>query len=60
MSGHYYFVEKLRIVEKNLCKRNCVYGKVSHTLNKGSLLFESLIFLEFRRVKVLLYFKNFQ
>ena len=22
-SGHYYFVEKLKIVEKNLCKLNC-------------------------------------
>ena len=30
--GHYYFVEKLKIVEKNLCKLNCSYGKVSHTL----------------------------
>ena len=32
MSGHYYFVEKLKIVEKQLCKLNCYYGKVSHAL----------------------------
>ena len=31
-SGHYYFFEKLKIVEKNLCKLNCSDGKVSHTL----------------------------
>ena len=29
-SGHYYFVEKLKIVEKNLCKLNYSDGKVSH------------------------------
>ena len=32
MSQHYYFFEKLKIVEKQLCKLNCSYGKVSHTL----------------------------
>ena len=32
-SGHYYFVEKLKIVEKQLCELNCSYGKVSHALN---------------------------
>ena len=32
--GHYYFVKKLKIVEKQLCKLNCSYGKVSHTLNR--------------------------
>ena len=32
-SRHYYFFEKLKIVEKQLCKLNCSYGKVSHTLN---------------------------
>ena len=32
-SGHYYFVEQLKIVEKQLCKLNCSYGKVSHALN---------------------------
>ena len=31
-SGHYYFIEKLKIVEKQLCKLNSFYGKVSHTL----------------------------
>ena len=30
--GYYYFVEKLKIVEKQLCKLNCSYGKVSHVL----------------------------
>ena len=32
MSGHYYFVEKLKIVEEQLCKLNTSDGKVSHTL----------------------------
>ena len=32
ISGHYYFVEKLKIVEEQLCKLNTSYGKVSHTL----------------------------
>ena len=32
MCRHYYFFEKLKIVEKQLCKLNCSYGKVSHTL----------------------------
>ena len=31
-SRHYYFSEKLKIVEKNLRKLNCSYGIVSHTL----------------------------
>ena len=31
-SRHYYFFEKFKIVEKQLCKLNCSYGKVSHTL----------------------------
>ena len=30
---HYYFFEKLKIVEKQLCKVNYSYGKVSQTLN---------------------------
>ena len=30
---HYYFFENLKIGEKQLCKLNCSYGKVSHTLN---------------------------
>ena len=34
-SGHYYFVEKLKIMEKKLCKLNCSYGKVSHALNEN-------------------------
>ena len=28
MTVHYYFVEELKIVEKNLYKLNCSYGKV--------------------------------
>ena len=32
-SRHYYFFEKLKIVEKQICELNCSYGKVSHTLN---------------------------
>ena len=35
---HYYFVEKLKIVEKQLCKLNCSYGTVLHTL-KGMSYF---------------------
>ena len=35
-SRHYYFVEKLKIVEKQLCKLNCSYGKVSHALKRSS------------------------
>ena len=35
-SRHYYFVEKLKIVEKKLCKLNCSYGIVSHTLEEIS------------------------
>ena len=31
-SRHYYFFEKSKIVEKQLRKLNCSYGKVSHTL----------------------------
>ena len=37
MSGHYYFVEKLNIVEEQLCKLYCSYGKVSHALKTISL-----------------------
>ena len=33
MCLHYYFFEKLKIVGKQLCKLNCFYGTVSHTLN---------------------------
>ena len=31
-SRRYYFVEKIKIVEKQLCKLNSSYGKVSHAL----------------------------
>ena len=31
ISEHYYFFEKLKIVEKNLLKLNCACDKVSHT-----------------------------
>ena len=49
-SGHYYFVEKLKIVEKQLCKLNCSHGKVSHALkikyfNNIILWIDDLIFL---------------
>ena len=36
-SRHYYFFEKLKIVEKQLCKLNCSYDKVSHALNSLKL-----------------------
>ena len=35
---HYYFFEKLKIVEKQLCKLNCSYGKVSHILKSKCYL----------------------
>ena len=41
-SGHYYFVEKLKIVEKQLCKLNCSYGKVSHALKLKLSLFTKI------------------
>ena len=31
-SRQYYFLQKLKIVEKQQCKLNFSYGKVSHTL----------------------------
>ena len=33
------FVEKLKIVEKQLYKLNCFYGKVSHTLKSFSRIY---------------------
>ena len=41
-SRHYYFFEKLKIVEKQLCKLNFSYGKVSHTLKKFQEIPENL------------------
>ena len=35
-SRHYYFFEKLKIVQKQLGKLNCSYGKVSHPLKLSS------------------------
>ena len=32
-SGHYYFVEIFKNVEKQLCQLNCSYGNVSDALN---------------------------
>ena len=43
-SRHYYFFEKLKIVEKQLCKLNWSYGKVSHTLKKTFFSYFSLFF----------------
>ena len=37
MSRNYYLFEKLKIVEKQLCKLSCSDGKVSHTLNEYEL-----------------------
>ena len=31
-SRHNYFFEKLKIMEKQLCKLNCFNSKISHTL----------------------------
>ena len=38
-SRHYSFFEKLKIVEKQLCKLICSYGKVSHPLKLPSSSF---------------------
>ena len=46
MSGHYYFVEKLKIVEKQLCKLNFSNGKVSHALKTKK--FERFILYKIR------------
>ena len=43
-SRHYYFFEKLKIVEKTLCKLNCSYGEVSHTLKLSGI---RLAYVEF-------------
>ena len=37
-SRHYYFFENLKIVEKQLCKLNFSYGKVSHALKGVKIL----------------------
>ena len=39
-SRHYYFFDKFKIVEKQLCKLNCFQGKVSHTLKSISYQFK--------------------
>ena len=39
LSPHYYFLEKLKIREKQLCKLNCSYGKVSHALKLKTNVF---------------------
>ena len=41
-SRHYYFVEKLKIVEKELCKLNCSYGKVLYALKISKKLFSRI------------------
>ena len=44
MSRHYNFFQKLKIVEKNLHKLNCSYGKVLHILNFNIIHFSYLLF----------------
>ena len=48
-SRHYSFFEKLKIVEKQLCKLNCSDGKVSHTLKKNfyNFLNNLIVYLTF-------------
>ena len=41
-SRHYYFFEKLKIVQKQLGKLNCSYGKVSHTLKYMCFEFQNI------------------
>ena len=43
-SRHYSFFEKLKIVEKQLCKLNCSDGKDSHTLNELQKLINFVCF----------------
>ena len=52
-SRHYYFLAKLKIVEKQLCKLNCAYGKVSHTLKGMRHLSDSyLTEISFQTIKL--------
>ena len=46
--GHCYFFEKLKIVEKNLCKLNFSDGKVSHALKyNGHKMIKIYTFINF-------------
>ena len=45
-SRHYSFFEKLKIVEKQLCKLNCSDGKVSHTLKLKKNIFYSVYLIK--------------
>ena len=42
-SRHYYSFEKLKLVGKQLCKLNCSYGQVSHTLNRVKIIASLLL-----------------
>ena len=55
MSRQYYFFEKLKIVEKQLCKLICSYGKVSHTLNVSFTWKMAYVAgFEFKNIKLIL------
>ena len=66
-SRHYYFFEKLKILEKQLCsKLNSSYGKVSHTLLNKKFFFISIrtlntggsVFIEF--IEILIECRTFE
>ena len=52
MSRHYYFFQKLKIVQKQLGKLNCSYGKVSHTLKGRHQTLPTLPTFLFRTYKL--------
>ena len=55
-SRHYYFFEKLKIVEKQLYKLNCSYGKVSHKVN---IPYHYLVIFDFTKFVGLFEMNNF-
>ena len=59
MSGHYYFVKKLKILEKQLGKVNCSYGKVSHALNQDRESFQKYTVETYLILPKLRFGKNF-
>ena len=45
-SRHYYFFEKLKIGEKQLCKLNCSYGKITHALKNLDEVFDNVYIID--------------
>ena len=54
-NSDYYFFEKLKIVEKQVCKLNCSYGKVSQTLKAVyQALYQPILFGEINHKIIIL------